>query len=86
MDGRAGDNDRARVCLLHTAGTGSRYRVVHVPPRADPADIGGLCSLCMGLICPKCVGKGCDPLEKKLERQEAHYHALRSYGLLDGGS
>ena len=56
--------------------------VVHVKPQADPADVGGLCKCCMTLICPRCVQTGvCDPLEKKLERQEARYHALRSYGL-----
>ena len=57
-------------------------QVVHVPPRADPANIGGLCYGCFKLICPKCVAEGrCDPIEKKLERWEASYHARRSYGI-----
>ena len=46
-------------------------RVTYVPPGGDPADIGGLCKLCMGLICPRCVALGyCDPIEKKIERME----------------
>ena len=46
-------------------------RVVFVKPRCDPADMGGRCACCDGLICKHCVGKGCDPLEKKIERMEA---------------
>lgn len=53
-------------------------RVVFVKPQSDPADLGGLCKQCMGLICPSCVGRGCDPLEKKLERAEARDRFLRS--------
>lgn len=46
-------------------------KIVFVPPKADPADIGGLCKLCMGLICPVCVAAGgCDPLVAKIERAE----------------
>lgn len=57
-------------------------RVIHVKPKIDPASLGGLCKTCMKLICPDCVTSGkCDPFEKKLERAEARYHALRSYGL-----
>ena len=56
--------------------------VTQVKAYAKPEDMGGLCKVCMGLICSKCVGKGCDPFEKKLERMEAKYHTLRSYGLI----
>lgn len=45
-------------------------RLTHVKARARPEDIGGFCSCCTGLICSGCVGKGCDPLEAKLERVE----------------
>lgn len=45
--------------------------VVAVPLMADPANIGGLCKRCMGLICPKCVARGdCDPIELKIDRME----------------
>lgn len=54
----------------------------HVRARQDPASIGGLCKVCMGLICEKCVGKDCDPFVEKLQREEARYDALRSYGLV----
>jgi hypothetical protein len=56
-------------------------RIVHVRPKERPEDIGGLCGMCHGLICPQCLGQGCDEIERKLERWEASYHARRSYGL-----
>lgn len=57
-------------------------KVVLVPVRCDPADAGGLCHTCAGLICGECVGRGvCDPLEEKLRRAEARGIALRSYGM-----
>lgn len=57
-------------------------RIVHVPVRANPDALGGWCRMCMKAICPKCVATGkCDPFLKKLEREEARYHARRSYGL-----
>lgn len=56
--------------------------VVFVPPRTDPANLGGLCKQCMGLICPKCVAQGtCTPFEKALEKMEAKDRFLRSAGL-----
>jgi len=57
-------------------------RIVIVRPKCDPYDLGGMCRLCEKMICPACVNKGvCDPLEKKLEREEAKYRARRSYGV-----
>lgn len=50
-------------------------KIVFVKPFCDPADMGGRCTLCGGLICKEEVGKGCDVMEKKLARWEA----LRSY-------
>jgi hypothetical protein len=41
-----------------------------VKPYCDPADLGGLCRVCMGVICERCVGSGCDPLEEKIKRVE----------------
>lgn len=47
-------------------------RPYEIKPMCDPADAGGLCKLCMGLICGRCVDLGgCDPFEKKLQRVEA---------------
>ena len=57
-------------------------QVVHVKPKCNPDDLGGMCRLCMKMICPVCVNLGaCDPTEKKLERAEARDRALRSYGM-----
>ena len=56
-------------------------RIVHVPPRCDPADLGGLCKMCMGLICPACVNEGaCAPFEKKLELYEKANRFHRAVG------
>lgn len=55
--------------------------IVIVKPHCNPDDLGGMCRLCMKMICPTCVDLGfCDPIEKKLQRAEARDHALRSYG------
>jgi hypothetical protein len=45
-------------------------RVVFVPAKCSPTDLGGLCSCCSKLICPSCVGRGCDPMEEKMARWE----------------
>ena len=53
--------------------------VVWVPPRADPADVGGLCKQCTTLICPRCVGRlVCVTLEQMLAMQEATGRTHRS--------
>lgn len=58
-------------------------RITHIKPGCRPEDIGGLCKICMGLICPHCVSEGiCDPFMEKLDRMEKRIDALRSYGLL----
>lgn len=46
-------------------------KIVHVKAMADPADIGGMCKMCMQFICPQCLGQGCTPFEKKLLEMEA---------------
>ena len=52
-------------------------RVVRITPFCDPADMGGLCKLCMGAICSRCVGGPCVPFEKKIDRYEARSAARR---------
>ena len=66
---------------VDTIGCGHCGRVIHVKPRMDPADMGGLCKICMKFECPACVGGGCAPLEKRLEIAEKRDRARRSYGL-----
>ena len=56
-------------------------RQMHIKPKMDPADLGGLCKQCMKFECPRCVGKGCTPLERRLEEEENRARVLRSYGL-----
>lgn len=57
-------------------------RIVVVPHRADPTEIGGMCYQCMKLVCPRCVAAAvCSPFEKKLDAIERRHDTLRSYGL-----
>lgn len=57
-------------------------QIVFVKPKEDPANVGGMCKQCMGLICPKCASKmTCTPFELKLEKAEARSRFLRSAGL-----
>jgi hypothetical protein len=53
-------------------------RVTHVQARADPADIGGLCKQCMGLICRRCVRGACVPFLKRLDDMEARERFRRA--------
>ncbi|MGH6821947.1 MAG: hypothetical protein ACREC4_00395 [Methylocella sp.] len=45
--------------------------IVVVPHKCRPDDLGGLCTVCGGLVCPQCIGKGCTPMERRLEQMEA---------------
>lgn len=74
VDPDAGTIERDTFTCFHC------QRVVFVKPKADPADMGGLCKVCMKLICPGCVGKTCLPFEKSIEKAEAKAAARRSYG------
>lgn len=56
-------------------------RITHIKPKMDPAEMGGLCKICMKLICKYCLDQGCLPFEKKLEMIEKKEIALRSYGM-----
>jgi len=44
--------------------------VVWTKPFQDGAAMGGRCTCCDSLVCLNCVGKGCSPLQKKLEQWE----------------
>ena len=61
---------------------GHCQRVTFVKPGHRADDLGGLCKVCMSLICDKCVETGvCDPFEEKLRRAEAQDRFLREAGL-----
>jgi hypothetical protein len=47
--------------------------IVDCKPFQDGAAMAGLCSCCDKYICLNCVGKGCTPLERKLELQERRH-------------
>jgi hypothetical protein len=72
-------NGDGRVTELDTASCRHCNRIFHVGPKQRAEDIGGLCKVCMGIVCPQCVGGACDEIQRKLDRAEASYHARRSY-------
>lgn len=70
-----------RIVECDTYQCGHCQRVVHVKPKCDPAELGGMCYSCTKMLCRVCVDDPvCVPLEERLLREEARYHALRSYG------
>lgn len=59
-------------------------KVRFVKPMQRAEDMGGICHLCgdknrPSFICELCVGKGCDPFEKKLDRWEKRDRLLRCF-------
>lgn len=54
--------------------------VKYVKPKERPEDIGGLCKICMGLICAHCVGKPCVPFMEKVDRLEKAIEKGREVG------
>lgn len=81
-DRLARPEDAREKTELDTFTCGHCGRLRHVRAKERPEDTGGLCKQCMSLICPHCLNSGrCDPLEKKLQRQEQRDSVLRSYGM-----
>jgi len=57
-------------------------KVVRVPHRAKPEELGGMCKLCMSMTCGPCTATGkCEPFEKKLERIEDRDRFFRQVGM-----
>jgi hypothetical protein len=57
---------------------GHCQKVDAIRPFCDPAEVGGLCYVCNRYICLRCHGLAtCDPIERKLERNEARGRLLR---------
>ena len=51
---------------------GHCQKVTFVKPGQRADDLGGLCKVCMNLICPECVDLMiCEPFEEKLKKSEA---------------
>jgi hypothetical protein len=79
---RALVKDRSGNVECDTFTCGHCQFIVHVKPLADAADCGGLCKVCMRLICGPCTAKGtCTPWEKAFEKIEARDRFLRSAGI-----
>lgn len=56
-------------------------RIVIVPFKAKPDEMGGLCMLEMKPVCPACHKRGdCVPFEKKLAAMEARGRLLAAIG------
>ena len=84
VEGKDGSDFRHTENEIDTFTCGHCCRIIHVVPRSDAANIGGLCKQCMSLICPRCVGKQtCMPWEKKMLRREARERFRQEAGLND---
>ncbi len=59
--------------------------VVFVKPGVSAAEMGGYCSLCAAPICKDCVGKSCEPFEKKIEKAERQEYQKRQLSKMLGG-
>lgn len=58
--------------------------VKFVSPREDPSEIGGMCKICMKLICASCVDLiVCTPYEERLNKLEAKERFLQAAGIRD---
>lgn len=56
--------------------------IVTVQPLVSATDFGGLCKICMRLVCPNCVAQGtCTPWERQMDEMEAKERFRRSAGL-----
>jgi hypothetical protein len=80
--------DDGRVIEMDAFLCGHCQKMTHVHPRQRPEDLGGLCKVCMQLICAECQGNmekghGCMTWEAKMEKMEARDRFLRSVGLLE---
>jgi hypothetical protein len=56
-------------------------RVIVIPPKAKPDEMGGFCRMEMKPVCIPCEKKGeCTPFERKLEEMEARGRLLAAIG------
>jgi hypothetical protein len=56
--------------------------IVKVPHKAPPEQLGGICKVCMSMVCAKCLETGkCDPLEEKMKRIEDRARFFRQVGV-----
>ncbi len=58
--------------------------IVHVQPRQRPEDLGGLCKVCMELLCPLCyrrrmAGEVCQTWEAQMDKMEASARFNREF-------
>ena len=58
-------------------------KVTHVKAKMDPSDLGGLCKVCMRLICSRCVGGTCVPLRHASAAPVCRYDMPQTAALLD---
>ena len=76
LSGPLGTDERDTFTCGHACSA-----IFHIQPGQRPEDAGGMCKVCMRLICRNCVGKGCLPIEKWLEAEEDPRAHRRLYGI-----
>jgi len=66
---------------------GHCQRIVLIQPKQLPEDLGGLCKVCDGLICPRCYdnrmrkGVTCKTWQAQFDEMEARDRLLRQVGV-----
>lgn len=56
-------------------------RIVDVPAKAKPEDMGSMCKICMKMVCKYCAIKECTLWRRGFNKMNARQKALRSYGV-----
>lgn len=55
-------------------------QIIHTPTNKKIEEVSDFCRNCMKIHCLKPACFTCTPFLKKIEAEEARYHARRSYG------
>jgi len=64
VDPVGGDEELDSITCAHCD------RVIWVKPFKHAEAMGGVCTCCGKYYCPGCIGRGCTPLEKRLDASE----------------
>ena len=70
FEGAINDPGRVLVGEVHSSTCAHCSAMTEFPSQKTMLEYVDICRGCMRLICLPCVGKPCDPVEAKLERQE----------------
>ncbi len=73
-------NDGYKTVEHESYTCGHCNKIVVVPHKERAENMGDICHGCMHLICVDCIGRGCRPIEKWCEQEEARARFRRELG------